>query len=123
MFDILAKTTLVLHLFFIIFVIFGSFFIFIKFKFIFLHLPSLFWGIYIEFSHSICPLTYLENWFLGKAGTSFYTGGFMEHYIYNIIYPVGINAEMQVIFGIILISFNLLTYCSIFYIRFLRKIN
>ena len=61
MFDILAKTTLVLHLFFIIFVIFGSFFIFIKFKFIFLHLPSLFWGIYIEFSQSICPLTYLEK--------------------------------------------------------------
>ncbi len=123
MFDILAKTTLVFHFLFIIFVIFGSFFILIKFKFILFHLPSLLWGVYIEFSHSVCPLTHLENWFLKKAGTSFYTGGFLENYIYNLVYPVGINAEIQIIFGIILILFNLLIYCSIFYIRFLRLMN
>ena len=35
------------------------------------HIPAVAWGAYIELSHSICPLTHLENYFLKKAGKDF----------------------------------------------------
>ena len=75
-------------------------------NFLYLHLLALGWGIYIEFTSSICPLTYLENWLLIKDQASFYDGGFIENYIMRIVYPEGINSNIQMILGIILIILN-----------------
>ena len=109
-FEIFATLALLLHFSFILFVIFGAILI-LKFKkIIYVHIPAVAWGAYIEFSHSICPLTHLENFFLKKAGKDQYSVDFIENYIFKIIYPPALNYEIQTYLGVILIFVNLLIY-------------
>ena len=109
-FGIFATLALFLHFSFILFVIFGALLI-LKFKkIIYLHIPAVAWGAYIELSHSICPLTHLENFFLKKAGKDQYSVDFIENYIFKIIYPPALNYEIQTYLGVILIFVNLLIY-------------
>ena len=109
-FEIFAILVLLLHFSFILFVIFGAILI-LKFKkIIYFHVPAVAWGAYIELSHSICPLTHLENYFLKKAGKEQYSVDFIENYIFKIIYPPALNYEIQTYLGIILIFVNLVIY-------------
>ena len=84
--------------------------LFIFSKIFYIHIPSLLWGIYIELTNSVCPLTYLENWFLNKAELATYSNGFINNYLYPIIYPEGLTAEIQIYFGASLIVINILIY-------------
>ena len=118
MFELLAQFVLIIHLLFIIFVIIGGFLIFVNFKFIFIHIPCFFWGLYVEFSHSICPLTYLENWLLKKAEANFYDNDFIENYILNLVYPPVLDENIQIILGILLLLINCMIYSLIFYLKF-----
>ena len=109
-FEIFATLALLLHFSFILFVIFGAILI-LKFKkIIYVHIPAVTWGVYIELSHSTCPLTHLENFFLKKAGKDQYSVDFIENYIFKIIYPPALNYEIQTYLGVILIFVNLLIY-------------
>ena len=109
-FEIFATLALLLHFSFILFVIFGAALI-LKFKkIIYVHIPAVAWGAYIELSHSICPLTHLENYFLKKAGKDQYSVDFIENYIFKIIYPPALNYEIQTYLGVILIFVNLVIY-------------
>lgn len=114
-FKFLSELTLLIHFIFILFVVFGSLTILINKKILFFHPPALFWGIYIEFSQKICPLTYLENWLLDKSNFNTYDESFIERYIHKIVYPTNLNTELQIILGIILIVINLVFYSIIFY--------
>lgn len=110
MFEFLAFITLLVHFIFILFVIFGGFLFFIFSKIIYLHIPALFWGIYIEFTNSICPLTHLENWFLFKSDLSTYSHGFINNYILAFVYPKDLTADIQFYLGIALIIINIFIY-------------
>ena len=121
MYEFLAKTVLLIHLLFIFFVVVGAFSYFIKPKFLYLHLPALAWGIYIQFTNSICPLTYIENWLLIKGKASFYDGGFIENYIMRVVYPLGIDANIQITLGLILLIINLSIYALIFNLVLKKK--
>ena len=110
MYELFANLTLIAHLIFILFVIFGGLFFFIFSKIIYIHLPALFWGIYIELTNSICPLTYLENWFLYQGGLTTYSDDFINNYLILIIYPEELNTNIQVYLGITLIVTNILIY-------------
>ena len=114
MYELLANLTLIIHLIFILFVIFGGLLFFIFSKIIYIHLPALLWGIYIELTYSVCPLTYLENWFLYKAELTTYSNDFINNYLFPIIYPEGLNAEIQIYLGISLIVINILIYGLIY---------
>ena len=110
MYELFANLTLITHFIFILFVIFGGLFFFIFSKIIYIHLPVLFWGIYIELTNSICPLTYLENWFLYQGGLTTYSDDFINNYLILIIYPEELNTNIQVYLGITLIVTNILIY-------------
>ena len=110
MYEYLAYITLLVHLIFILFVIFGGFLFFIFSKIIYLHIPALFWGIYIEFTNSICPLTYLENWFLYKSELSTYSSSFINNYILVFVYPNNLTADIQFYLGIALLVINTFVY-------------
>ena len=110
MYELFANLTLITHFIFILFVIFGGLFFFIFSKIIYIHLPALFWGIYIELTNSICPLTYLENWFLYQGGLTTYSDDFINNYLIPIIYPEDLNTNTQIYFGITLIVINILIY-------------
>ena len=110
MYEIGADLTLIAHFAFIIFVVFGALLFIVSTKIIYLHVPALIWGIYIEITHSVCPLTYLENWFLQKANLSTYSEGFIQNYLVPIVYPTNLTKDLQIYFAIVLIVANMIMY-------------
>ena len=110
MYELAANLTLIVHFTFIIFVAFGALLFFVSTKIIYVHVPALIWGIYIEFTHSICPLTYLENWFLHKANLTAYSEGFIQNYLMPIVYPANLTKDLQIYLGIALIVVNMIIY-------------
>ena len=110
MYDLAADLTLIVHFAFIIFVVFGALLFFVSTKIIYVHVPALIWGIYIELTHSVCPLTYLENWFLQKANLTTYSEGFIQNYLVPIVYPKNLTDNLQIYFAIVLIVANMIMY-------------
>ena len=120
MYEIAANLTLFAHFIFIPFVVFGALLFFASAKIIFIHIPALISGSYIELTNSICPLTYLENWFLHKANLTTYSEGFIQNYLVPIVYPVSLTKDLQIYLGITLIVINMIIYG--FIINKLKKI-
>ena len=114
MYELAAEIILIIHFLFIIFVIFGALLFFVAKKIVFIHIPAIIWGTYIELTHSICPLTYLENWFLHKANLTTYSEGFIQNYLVPIVYPVSLTKDLQIYLGITLIVINIIIYAFIF---------
>ena len=114
MYEFFANITLITHFIFILFVIFGALIFFIFSKIIYIHLPALIWGIYIELTNSVCPLTYLENWFLFKGELTTYSNDFINNYLFSIIYPKELTAEIQIYLGTSLTVFNIFIYGLIY---------
>jgi len=110
MYEFLATFTLIIHFLFIVYVILGGLFFFIKPWTLYFHIPAFLYGAYVEFTQSICPLTYLENYFLTKANLASYSTSFIQNYLYAIIYPINLTKELQIILGITLIIINVIIY-------------
>ncbi len=115
MYELAADFTLIVHFAFIIFVAFGALLFFFSTKNVYVHVPALIWGIYLELTHSVCPLTYLENWFLQKAYLTTYSESFIQRYLAPIIYPKNLTEDLQIYFAIILVVINSIIYGFITY--------
>jgi hypothetical protein len=113
MYEIAADLILIIHFTFVLFVVFGALLIFVSIKIIFIHIPAVIWGSYIELTNSICPLTYLENWFLHKANLTTYSEGFIQNYLVPIVYPMNLTNDLQIYLGIALIVLNIIVYVLI----------
>ncbi len=107
---LLADLVLVVHLLFVLFVVFGGLLVLRWHRLAWLHLPALGWGLWIEFSGTLCPLTPLEIHLRRLAGADPYEGGFIAHYIVPIVYPPGLTAETQWWIGLGLLGLNLAIY-------------
>src|SRR5688572_3074080 len=105
-----ADAVMALHFLFIAFALLGSFLVLWKRWIIWLHLPALAWGIWIEASGRICPLTPLENHFRDLAGQTTYGEGFITHYLEPIIYPAGLTRHAQFVAMGALITVNAIGY-------------
>ena len=114
MYEIAADLILIIHFTFVLFVVFGALLIFASIKIIFIHIPAVIWGSYIELTNSICPLTYLENWFLHKTNLTTYSEGFIQNYLVPIVYPTNLTKDTQIYLGIALIVINIVLYAFIF---------
>ena len=115
----LADFIVLLHTFFVLFVVLGGFLVLWKPNVAWCHIPAVFWGASIEFLGWICPLTPLENMLRARAGNAGYATGFVEHYIMPILYPAALTREMQIGFGIIVLGVNIAVY-MIFWLK-MRK--
>lgn len=107
---LLADAVLLLHFAFVLFVVGGGLLVLKWPKAVWLHLPAVIWGAWIELSGSICPLTPLEQSLLTSAGEDSYAGSFIGHYLGPVLYPVGLTEEMQWWMGMIVIAINVLVY-------------
>ncbi|MEN8178938.1 MAG: DUF2784 domain-containing protein [Pseudomonadota bacterium] len=116
-----ADLLVIVHLVFILFVLLGGLAVLKWHKIALLHLPCVVWGALVEFNGWFCPLTPLENHFRVAAGTSGYSGGFIEHYLIPLIYPAGLDRNIQFVLGIIVIAVNLTVYALILIKRFRNK--
>ena len=115
MYEIAANLILIVHFIFILFVVFGALLFFASSKIIFIHIPAFIWGSYITLTNSICPLTYLENWFLNKANLTTYSEGFIQNYLVSIVYPTNLTKDLQIYLGITLILINMVIYAFTYY--------
>lgn len=106
---IAADFLVILHFGFIVFVVIGGLFVFRWRWVMYLHIPAAVWGALVEFKGWLCPLTPLEQYFRRLSGIS-YQGGFVEHYILPLVYPVGLTRPMQIFFGIFVVAVNVVIY-------------
>lgn len=106
----LADIVVILHLGFVLFVVLGGFLLRRWPKLIYVHVPAAVWGVLIEFAGWICPLTPLENYFRMRGGQAGYEGGFIDHYLIPILYPGGLNRNIQYALGALALAVNVLAY-------------
>jgi hypothetical protein len=109
-FRILSDATVVLHLAFVAFVLFGGLLVLRWPRVAWLHLPAVAWGAWIEFAGTVCPLTPLENWFREQGGRHAYNSGFVEQYLLPILYPDALSRELQWTLGGLVLVLNAAVY-------------
>lgn len=115
-----ADAVLVIHLLFIVFVLFGGLLV-LRWRWVMvLHIPAMTWGAVVEFFHFYCPLTPLENALRVRAGGEGYDGGFIEHYLIALIYPAGLTPQIQLWLGAVVVVVNAAVYAWII-LRLWRK--
>lgn len=114
LYQLAADIIVLLHFFFIVFVVFGGVLVF-KWRWIIcLHIPAAIWGALIVMVGWICPLTPIENMLRHESGSQIYTGSFIEHYLVPVIYPSGLNREVFILMGVVVILINLIIYAKFF---------
>ena len=106
----LADLVLVVHLAFVLFVVLGGLLVPRWPWLAWLHVPTAIWGVLIEYTGWICPLTPLENSFRTRGGEAGYSGGFIQHYIQSALYPAGLTRSTQVVLGSLVLILNLAAY-------------
>jgi len=110
----MADLVVLLHFLFVIFVVCGGVLALRWPRIIWLHIPAVLWGAFIEFSGSICPLTPLENRLRRAQGETGYQGDFIAHYILPALYPGGLTRTHQLLLGALALAINLAVYTLVF---------
>ena len=107
--DTLVILILVLHLAWILWVIFGAFWTSGRRWLTAFHLASLVWGIVVETGPWPCPLTMAEGFFQVRAGLAPYRGSFLLHYVGLIVYP-NVSVRLLIVCGLAVCAANLAVY-------------
>jgi hypothetical protein len=106
----LADLLVVLHLLFVAFVGLGGLLVLRGARVAWLHLPAALWGMGIELTGRICPLTPLEQELRRRAGESAYQGDFVSHYLLPVLYPRGLTRGSQLVLAALVLGINLAIY-------------
>ena len=109
-YGLLADLVVVLHAAFVVFVVAGGFLAIRRPRLAWIHVPVAVWGAAIEFGGWVCPLTPLENDLRARAGEAGYSGGFVDHYLYPVLYPVGLTERHQWVLGGLVLLLNAVAY-------------
>jgi hypothetical protein len=118
---LLADAVLLLHLGFILFVVAGALLVLRMPRLAPLHLAAAAWGIGIEASGAVCPLTWLELRLRALAGQAGYSGDFIEHYVVALIYPAGLTRHLQYLLGAAVLLINVVLYAWLWHRRSVRR--
>ena len=106
----LADLVVTVHLGFVLFVVLGGLLV-IRFpRLAWLHLPAAAWGIWVELTDRLCPLTPLENHLRRLGGEAGYPGGFVEHYLLPVLYPAALTRTVQYVLAGVVLGVNLAAY-------------
>jgi hypothetical protein len=110
---LLADLVFLAHLAFVAFVVLGGVAVAWRPKLAWLHVPAFAWGALIEFAGWICPLTPWEQSLRRLAGERGYSGGFVEHYLFPLLYPEGLTRDAQIMLGVLVLLVNAIAYALI----------
>lgn len=105
-----ADAVLILHMSFILFVMLGGLLVAWKRYLLILHLPAVAWGVFVELTGRLCPLTHWENHLRGLAGGAGYETSFVEQYLLPVIYPSWLSVPVQYLLAAVVVLVNLLIY-------------
>jgi hypothetical protein len=104
-----AIAVLVLHLTWILWVIFGAFWTSGRRWLTTFHIASLLWGIAVEVGPWACPLTLAEDFFQRRAGLAPYRSSFLLHFVSSLVYP-NVPAILLTVCGVAVCAANLGIY-------------
>ena len=107
---LLADAVVLLHAAFVGFVVCGGLLVLWRRWMACVHLPAVAWGVFIEFSGRVCPLTPLENRLRALAGDVVYKGDFIERYVVPVLYPPELGRDIQVALGLVALAVNVAVY-------------
>jgi hypothetical protein len=107
---LLADLLVVVHAAYVVFVVVGGFLAWRWRTVAWWHVPAAAWGVAVELAGWSCPLTPLENALRARAGGAGYHGGFIEHYVEPLLYPVGLTVPHQIVLGCFALAVNLVAY-------------
>lgn len=105
-----SALVLLVHLAFVLFVVFGAALVPRWPRLVWLHLPAAAWGVFVELTGRGCPLTALENLLRARAGLDGYPESFIEHYILWLLYPSGLTRDTQLLLAAGVATINLILY-------------
>ena len=115
-----ADATLVLHLAFIAFALFGAL-LALRWRWIpLVQLPAAAWGVFVEITGRLCPLTELESHFRELAGQGGYSESFVERYLLPIIYPSDLTRHVQFVLAAVVLAVNIAVYGFLLWRRLRR---
>ena len=119
--NLFLDLTILLHFFWILFLVFGVVFALKGSKIAWFHLGGLLFSLFINIVGLYCPLTYLETYLRYTCGNEgMYSGSFIAHYLEPIIYPN--LSEMTIRIGeILFVCTNLVIYGVFAKKKFLRS--
>jgi hypothetical protein len=116
-----SALVLLLHLAFVLFVVFGAALLPRWPRLVWLHLPAAAWGFFVEATGRGCPLTVLENALRLRAGLDGYAESFIEHYVLWLLYPGGLTRDIQLALAAGVAVVNLSLYTWVFLVRPRRR--
>ncbi len=105
-----ADVVVVIHAAFIVFVVAGGLAVARHPRLAWVHVPVAVYGIVIQLVGFTCPLTPLEKWLRGRAGSAGYEGGFVEQYVVPVIYPGEFTPTVQLVLAALVLVVNLGAY-------------
>jgi len=110
MYGFLADLVVLLHFAFVLFVVAGGLLTLRWRKIAWIHIPAVVWGIAIELTGWVCPLTPLENHFRREGGAAAYNESFVVHYIEPVLYPEGLTRGSQIALAATILIVNVAIY-------------
>jgi hypothetical protein len=110
----MANVVVLIHAAFVVFVVLGGLLVLRWPRLIWLHVPAAVWGVLVEFTGWICPLTPLENRLRASAGQAGYRGDFIAHYVLPALYPDALTRRDQLVLGGIALAINVAIYALVF---------
>jgi hypothetical protein len=107
---VLADAVLVIHVLFVLFVVFGSFLVFRRPWLVWVHAPALTWGVLVEIRGIVCPLTPLETRLRLLGGDAGHAQDVLSHWLLTLLYPEFVSRRVQIAMGALLLLLNLVLY-------------
>jgi uncharacterized protein DUF2784 len=106
----LADLVLLTHAAFVTFVVLGGFVVLRWRRCAWIHVPAVLWGILVEYTGLVCPLTPLEIFLRRQGGEPAYADDFVAHYLTALLYPEGLTRGAQIALGTLALAINALPY-------------
>ncbi|HSC55554.1 MAG TPA: DUF2784 domain-containing protein [Nitrospira sp.] len=112
-YSFLADLLVVLHMAFVLFVLFGGLLTVKWPRALWLHLPAVAWGALVEFTGWFCPLSSYEYSLRMQGGESADQGDFVSRWFLPVLYPDFLTPRIQVAFGGLILVMNVTIYAWI----------
>ena len=109
-----ADLVLLAHFVFVTFAVVGGALVYFDRRWAWLHVPVVLWSSLVNLASWTCPLTPLEKSLRAQAGRAGYSGGFVEHYVGQVVYPRGMPRQMELLAGVSIVVWNAAVYACLF---------
>jgi len=112
-----ADFVLLFHCLFAAFAVFGGFLALYDARWPWLHVPIVLWSSLVNLTGWTCPLTPIEQRLRARAGQAGHAGGFIQHYIGRVVYPLCMPRRLEWIAGVSILAGNGLVYAVVITMR------